>query len=88
MREILLNVVHEFKQNKENILVNINKHMFEKWIQSATEIFTITSKQNMLSSGQKQTGSGKEQETNEKYGGFQYIIQSMLGITYLYVFFH
>ncbi len=44
-KDILLNVVHELKQNKGNILVHINKHMFEKWMQSVTDIVIITCKE-------------------------------------------
>ncbi len=75
-KEDLLNVVDELKQNKDNILVNINKHMFEKWIPSATDIVTICKELRSLWA-KKELDLERNKKKEEKYGGFQYIIDAI-----------
>ncbi len=76
-KENLLNVVHELKQNKDNILVNINKHMFDKWIHSVTDIVTITCKELHSLSAKKKLDLERNKKKEQKYGGFQYIIDAI-----------
>ncbi len=51
--------------------------MFEKWIQSATDIVTITCKELPSLRAKKELDLERNNKKEEKYGGFQYIIDAI-----------